>query len=348
MFSIWPLTAGSPLRPHLTLWMGSGHQFCVVVITSLPHHHQQSAFVKTELDGVPVPAAPARSEGHPRMPREEEAGGPCPLAIRQVVCYPGIEQAFLCYMKSRLPGAPAMPRTILHLDLDAFFCAVEEQHDPSLAGKPFAVGGRPEERGVVASCSYAARKSGIHSAMPMSQARRRCPTLLIVPSHFASYRAASTQVMARLKALTPLVEQLSIDEAFLDVTALETPGEMLARQLQQTIRDELGLPCSLGVATNKLVAKIATDVGKAAAHTGSAPNALCVVPPGTEAAFLAPLPTRTLWGVGPRTVEQLAALGIRTIGDLARHPLPSLIRQFGKHGAAWCATPKAVTSAPFR
>jgi DNA polymerase-4 len=226
-----------------------------------------------------------------------------------------------------------MPRTILHLDLDAFFCAVKEQRDPSLEGLAFAVGGRPEERGVVASCSYAARQYGIHSAMPMSQARRRCPALIIVPSHFAVYRAASAQVMARLKTLTPLVEQLSIDEAFLDVTALETPGEVLARQLQQTIRTKLGLPCSLGVASNHLAAKIATDVGKAAARIGAAPNALCVVPPGTEATFLAPLPTRALWGVGPRTAERLAALGIRTIGDLARHPLPDLIRQFGKHGA---------------
>jgi DNA polymerase-4 len=226
-----------------------------------------------------------------------------------------------------------MPRTILHLDLDAFFCAVEEQRDPSLVGKPFAVGGRPEERGVVASCSYAARQYGIHSAMPMAQALRRCPTLLIVSSHFAAYRAASAQVMARLKALTPLVEQLSIDEAFLDVMALETPGELLARQLQQTIREELGLPCSLGIATNKLVAKIATDVGKTAARPGTAPNALCVVPPGTEATFLTPLPTRVLWSVGPRTAERLAALGIRTIGDLARTPVTDLIRQFGKHGA---------------
>lgn len=225
-----------------------------------------------------------------------------------------------------------MPRAILHLDLDAFFCAVEEQRDPSLAGKPFAVGGRPEERGVVASCSYAARQYGIHSAMPMSQALRRCPALIIVPSHFAAYRAASAEVMARLKALTPLVEQISIDEAFLDVTALETPGTILARQLQRAIREELALPCSLGVATNKLVAKIATDVGKAGAKTGAAPYALCIVPPGTEAAFLAPLPTRALWGIGPRTAERLAALGIHTIGELARTPVLDLIRRFGKYG----------------
>ena len=191
-----------------------------------------------------------------------------------------------------------MPRTIMHLDLDAFFCAVEEQRDPTLVGQPFAVGGRPEVRGVVASCSYAARQFGIHSAMSMAQASRRCPRLRIMPPRCA-YRAASAEVMERLTALTPLVEQISIDEAFLDVTALSPEERGLARELQQTIHRDLGLPCSLGVAANKLVAKIATDAGKAAARRGLAPSALCVVPPGTEAAFLAPLPTRALWGVGP-------------------------------------------------
>src|SRR4029078_8843418 len=122
-------------------------------------------------------------------------------------------------------------RTIIHLDLDAFFCAVEEQRDPALPGKPFAVGGPPERRGVGASASYMARKFGVHSAMPMAQAVRRCPALLIVPPNFAAYRAASQQVMARLHALTPLVEQISIDEAFLDVTALGESGDLLAAQL---------------------------------------------------------------------------------------------------------------------
>lgn len=223
-------------------------------------------------------------------------------------------------------------RTIIHLDLDAFFCAVEEQRDPTLRGKPFAVGGRPEQRGVVASASYAARQFGVRSALPMAQAVRLCPALLVVPPDFAAYRAASRQVMARLHDLTPLVEQISIDEAFLDVSALGAPGDRLAARLQATIRDELALACSLGVASNKLVAKIATDVGKSLVRSGAMPRAICVVPPGDEAAFLAPLPASALWGVGPRTAEKLAELGIHTIGDLAAWPAADLARRFGQHG----------------
>ncbi len=225
-----------------------------------------------------------------------------------------------------------MLRKILHLDLDAFFCAVEEQRDPNLRSKAFAVGGRPETRGVVASCSYAARRFGVRSAMPMARAVKLCPHLIIVPSHFDAYRAASQQVMAHLYQLTPLVEQVSIDEAFLDVSDRPEPAEGLARRLQTTINTELNLPCSLGVATNKLVAKIANDVGKAAARSDQPPNALQVVPPGQEAAFLAPLPVEALWGVGPKTAERLHGLGLHTIGDLARWPEADLGRRFGQHG----------------
>jgi DNA polymerase IV len=223
-------------------------------------------------------------------------------------------------------------RTIIHLDLDAFFCAVEEQHDPSLRGRPFAVGGRPESRGVVSSASYAARQFGVRSALPMSQAVRLCPDLVVVQPNSAAYHAASQQVMERLHRLTALVEQISIDEAFLDVTALETPGDVLAARLQTTIRDELGLSCSLGVAANKLVAKIATDVGKSMVRSGKMPQAICIVPLGDEAAFLAPLPTTALWGVGPKTADKLTALGIRTIGDIAAWPVDDLARRFGQHG----------------
>jgi nucleotidyltransferase/DNA polymerase involved in DNA repair len=158
-----------------------------------------------------------------------------------------------------------MPRTILHLDLDAFFCAVEETRNPSLRGKPFAVGGQPDERGVVSSCSYAARAFGVRSAMPTSRALRICPGLLIVSPRHRLYSEVSKQVMERLGKLTPLLEQISIDEAFLDLSDLRESPERLARDLQAGIRDELGLSSSIGIASNKLVAKIATEVGKKAA-----------------------------------------------------------------------------------
>ncbi len=224
-------------------------------------------------------------------------------------------------------------RTIIHVDLDAFFCAVEEQRDPSLRGKAFAVGGRPEARGVVASCSYAARQFGVRSAIPMSQAIALCPGLLVVSPNFPAYREVSRRVMEYLHTLTPLVEQVSIDEAFLDVSELGNSGATVAAQLQAGIRDTLELSCSLGVASNKLVAKIATDIGKTAARTGASPSAICVVPPGDEAAFLAPLPAIALWGVGPKTAERLAALGMTRIGDIAGWPEAELVRFFGKHGA---------------
>ncbi len=223
-------------------------------------------------------------------------------------------------------------RQIIHLDLDAFFCAVEEKLDPSLRGVPFAVGGSPEGRGVVSSCSYAARVFGIHSAMPMAQAIRQCPDLVIASSHFKDYRQASHHVMAKLHAITPLVEQISIDEAFLDVTGIEGQAEDIGRGLQQEILTALGLPNSLGIASNKLVAKIATDVGKTRDPKGMPPNAITVVPPGQEAAFLAPLAIRMLWGVGPKTAEKLAEVGVKTIGDLAAIDQVELMRRFGKVG----------------
>jgi DNA polymerase-4 len=237
-----------------------------------------------------------------------------------------------------------MPRKIVHIDLDAFFCAVEELHNPSLHGKPFAVGGRPDERGVVASCSYAARRFGVHSAMPMARALKLCPQLIVISSRHGEYSRISHQVMERLQRFTPLLEQISIDEAFLDVSDLPADGLAIAKQIQDTIHQELNLPCSLGVASNKLVAKIATDVGKAAGkaaseaagraaeHSLASPNAITVVPPGKEAAFLAPLPVEALWGVGPKTAARLAELGVTTIGDLAHLQPVELKKLFGKNG----------------
>jgi DNA polymerase IV len=225
-----------------------------------------------------------------------------------------------------------MARTILHLDLDAFFCAVEELHDPSLRGKAFAVGGSAEERGVVASCSYAARRFGVHSAMPTSRALRVCPGLLVISHHRGNYGEMSEKVMQRLNDLSPLVEQISIDEAFVDISDLREPAETIARRLQKRVNDELGLPCSVGVASNKLVAKIATEVGKKTAKKDQPPNAVTVVPPGREAAFLEPLPATMLWGVGPKTEAKLAEAGIKTIGDIARAPEADLSRRFGENG----------------
>ena len=231
-----------------------------------------------------------------------------------------------------------MPRTILHLDLDAFFCAVEELHQPGLKGKAFAVGGRPDERGVVASCSYAARAMGVHSAMPMSRALQMCPDLIIVPPGRGRYETLSHQVMDRLNNLAPLVEQISIDEAFVDISDILEPPIDTARKLQKQILDELGLPCSVGVASNKLVAKIATETGKKAmrgAKTGGLPDypfALTIVPAGKEAEFLAPLPVSMLWGVGPKTERRLTELGVHRIGELAGLGETVLKNMFGENG----------------
>ncbi len=224
------------------------------------------------------------------------------------------------------------PRTIIHLDLDAFFCAVEELRDASLRGKAFAVGGSPEGRGVVASCSYPARKFGIRSAMPMARALRLCPELIIVRHHFRDYVEMSNKVMEVLSGVSETLQPISIDEAFVDISSLPGEAMTIARNLQTAIRDQLQLHCSLGIASNKLVAKVATEVGKGSVRTGAYPNAIQQVPPGEEAAFLAPLPCEALWGVGPKSAERLAEVGLRTIGQIATHPLRELQRLFGAQG----------------
>jgi DNA polymerase IV len=246
-----------------------------------------------------------------------------------------------------------MPRTILHIDLDAFFCAVEENQNPSLRGKAFAVGGKPDERGVVASCSYAARRMGVRSAMPMSKALRLSPRLIIVPSRHHLYSEVSRQVMKILHDHTPLVEQISIDEAFLDISDMRDEPERFGRGLQRRIRDELHLPCSIGIASNKLMSKLATEVGKMLAlqrikaqGLAEPPNALTVVGFGEEAAFLHPLPVDMLWGVGPKTSARLTELGIYTIGDLAKWPKSELIRLFGENGRDLARHSKGIDERP--
>jgi nucleotidyltransferase/DNA polymerase involved in DNA repair len=221
-------------------------------------------------------------------------------------------------------------RTILHLDMDAFFAAVEQRDRPELLGKPVIVGADPRGgrgRGVVSTASYEARRFGVGSAMPISQAWRACPHGVYLPPDMEKYARESERIMAVLRRVSDLVEPVSIDEAFLDVTGSARAlgdGPTIARRLKDEIRAETRLTASVGVASSKLVAKIASDMQK--------PDGLVVVPPGGEAAFLAPLPVRRLWGVGPKLEEQLAKLGVVTIGDLAALDPLRLERRLGTHG----------------
>jgi DNA polymerase-4 len=229
-------------------------------------------------------------------------------------------------------------RTIAHFDLDAFFCAVEEILNPDLRGKPFIVGGTPSGRGVVASASYPARRFGIRSAMPAAQALRLCPGLILVRGRHGLYGDYSNKVMSLVRESVPIAEQISIDEAFLDLTAHPDPGREVAARLQSEIRRRFDLPSSWGVASNKLVAKIATNVGK--------PEGLVVVPPGEEAAFLAPLPVGMLWGVGPKAQAKLERAEIRTVGDLAALPVERLKTLFGGRGTDLAARARGEDDDP--
>ena len=195
---------------------------------------------------------------------------------------------------------------IAHLDLDAFFAAVELHRRPELRGRPLVVGGHPDRRGVVATASYAARKYGIRSAMSCAEARRRCPDAMFIAPDIAHYRDWSNRVWALVAEHSSCVEQVGIDEGYL---VLDDTGERHARQIQQAIRAQIRLSASVGVATCKVVAKIASDRDK--------PGGVTVVANGAESAFLAPLPLRALPGIGPRTGQRLAAAGLVTIGDLA-------------------------------
>jgi DNA polymerase IV len=228
-------------------------------------------------------------------------------------------------------------RTILHADLDAFYASVEVLDDPSLRGKPVIVGGARGERGVVSAASYEARAFGVHSAMPLQTASRLCPHGVFLPVRPDRYRELSEQVMRIFAAFTPQVEPISLDEAFLDVTASAAvfgDGEQIARRIKQRVLDEAGLVVSVGVASNKLCAKIASDLRK--------PDALVVVPSGGEAAFLAPLPIRRLWGVGPQSQQALADYGVTTIGQLAALPESTLRRRFGSHGIDLAARARGI------
>jgi DNA polymerase-4 len=232
-------------------------------------------------------------------------------------------------------------RYILHLDFDAFFASVEEILDPSLRGKPVIVGAPPEQRGVVASASYAARAFGVRSAMPTAQALRLCPQAIVLPPRHKVYQEYSARMMAILSEYTPLVEPLSLDEAFLDVTGCEArwgSPEELAHELQERLRVELGLTASIGLASNKLVAKIASGLEK--------PQGFVVVPHGREADFLAPLPVEKLWGVGEVTARSLSEMGVSSVGQLAALSATQLEARFGRRGLDLCRQARGIDDAP--
>ena len=216
--------------------------------------------------------------------------------------------------------------SVLHVDLDAFFVAMELLRRPELAGTPVVVG-FDGPRGVVSTASYEARAFGVHSALPMVQAKRRCPQATCLPVDFEYYAPASKRFHAILRDFSPVCESAGTDEAYLDVSGSERlfgDGEAIAGLIRERVRSEVGITASVGVATNKLVAKVASDAAK--------PDGVCVVPAGREAAFLAPRPVRDLPMVGAKLEERLAELGLRTIGDIALYPGEALQERFGNMG----------------
>ena len=222
-------------------------------------------------------------------------------------------------------------RHIIHADLDAFYATVEQLDNPELRGKPVLVGGRPESRGVVATASYEARPFGVPSAMPMRTAARLCPQGIIVPPRFTRYREMSRQVMDIFHEFTEVIQPLSLDEAYLDISEAvnEEEGRWplgVALELKRRVKEETGLTVSVGVSACKSVSKIASDMDK--------PDGLVVVPPGEEAGFLAPLPVGKLWGIGPKTAERLRAEGVDTIGTLAEQAPEWFTRVFGQRAEA--------------
>ncbi len=220
-----------------------------------------------------------------------------------------------------------MLRQILHVDMDAFFVSVEELEDPSLEGRAVIVGGDPDGRGVVAAASYEARKFGVHSAMPLRTARKLCPQAIFLRGHYEKYQEYSEKIYRIFAETTPVVEMVSIDEAYLDLTGcerLQGSAFRTADRLIRRVKEQTGLNCSVGVSTSHVVSKIASDQAK--------PHGLLYVLPGHEASFLAPLPVRRMPGIGKVTEPALHALGMITLGDIQAYGLERLKGRFGKHG----------------
>lgn len=223
-----------------------------------------------------------------------------------------------------------LQRKIIHVDMDAFYAQVEQRDNPALKGQPVIVGGNPQGRGVVAACSYEARHFGIHSAMPAAKAKQLCPQAIFVPVNMAKYRKVSSQLQAIFHRYTDLIEPLSLDEAFLDVTQPKqgpASGTLIAEQIRAAIFNELHLTCSAGVANNKFVAKIASDINK--------PNGLTVITPAKAEVFLLQLPINKFFGVGKVTAQKMHRLGINTGADLIKFSLAELTQHFGKAGASF-------------
>ncbi|HEX7871498.1 MAG TPA: DNA polymerase IV [Sphingobium sp.] len=241
-----------------------------------------------------------------------------------------------------MESADVPQRKIIHIDMDAFYASVEQRDDPALRGLPVAVGGGGP-RGVVAAASYEARTFGVRSAMPGSRARRLCPDLVFVRPRFDAYRAVSEQIHRIFARFTDVIQPLSLDEAYLDVTQNKmgiASATYVASEIRRLIQEETGLTASAGVSYNKLIAKLASDQNK--------PDGLCVVKPEEGEAFIAGMPVARIHGIGPVTARRMAALGIETGADLKRHDLPSLQRHFGKAATFYHGAARGIDDRPVR
>ncbi|MGA2515411.1 MAG: DNA polymerase IV [Thermodesulfobacteriota bacterium] len=232
-------------------------------------------------------------------------------------------------------------RRILHIDMDAFFSSVEQKRHPELVGKPVVVGGEgdPAKRGVVSTASYEARKFGIHSAMPLRTAYSLCPEAIFVPVDYEEYSRVSGEVKAILKQFSPIIEDVGIDEAFLDISSIDRPSEEIAKEIKKRIKDETDLTCSIGIAPNKLLAKIASDMQK--------PDGLTIIMEDDIQRRIWPLSVRKLWGVGPKTEAYLKKMGIHRVGELASLSLDRMIEEFGQsYGSYLYEASKGIDESP--